>query len=80
MFDQNRFLVGFGLNYNNTIRLELGYMNQIFFKSPDTEGGLSRMNHTIRITLTTDLPFKRKEHVKHTILFKLEYLFTRHSI
>nr|WP_198999620.1 DUF2490 domain-containing protein [Flavobacterium sp. ASV13] len=60
--DQNRFYLGtaYSLDKRREIRLELGYMNQIFWKSPDTESGLSRMNHTFRITLTTDLPFKRK--------------------
>lgn len=61
--DQNRLYLGtaYSLDKRREIRMELGYMNQIFFKSADTESGLSRMNHTIRITLTTDLPFKRKE-------------------
>ncbi len=27
-FDQNRFIVGLGINYNNIIRFETGYMNQ----------------------------------------------------
>ena len=47
VIDQNRFLVGFGLNYNNTIRLELGYMNHYITSS--TASNL--MNHTVSISL-----------------------------
>lgn len=45
--DQNRFLVGIGLNYNNAIRLELGYLNHFITSStaPDL------MNHTVSISL-----------------------------
>jgi hypothetical protein len=59
--DQNRLYLGtaYSLDKRREIRLEVGYMNQIFWKSPDTESGLSRMNHTIRVTLTADLPLKR---------------------
>jgi hypothetical protein len=61
--DQNRIYLGgaYSLDKKREIRMELGYMNQIFWKTPNTVSGLSRMNHTIRLTLTTDLPFKRKE-------------------
>jgi len=47
LIDQNRFLVGFGFNYNNTIRLELGYMNHYITSS--TASNL--MNHTVSISL-----------------------------
>jgi len=59
--DQNRFYMGsaFSLDKKREIRLELGYMHQSFWKSPETENGKSRVNHTIRITLTTDLPLTR---------------------
>ncbi len=47
VIDQNRFLVGFGLNYNNTIRLELGYLNHYLTSS----SGNDVMNHTVSISL-----------------------------
>ena len=47
VIDQNRFLVGFGLNYNNTIRLELGYMNHYVTSSSASD----LMNHTVSISL-----------------------------
>jgi hypothetical protein len=60
--DQNRFYLGsaYSLDKHREIRMELGYMNQSFWKSVDTEEGRSRVNHVIRITLTTDLPLKHK--------------------
>jgi hypothetical protein len=45
--DQNRFFVGIGLNYSNTIRLELGYLNQCITSSSDSD----MMNHTVSISL-----------------------------
>jgi len=50
-FDQNRFLVGLGLNYSNNIRFELGYMNQ--FVNPDN--GNAKMNHVISFSLHQNL-------------------------
>ena len=47
VIDQNRFLVGFGLNYSNTIRLELGYLNHYITSS----AGSDLMNHTVSISL-----------------------------
>lgn len=47
LIDQNRFLVGFGLNYSNTIRLELGYLNHYITSST----GSDLMNHTVSISL-----------------------------
>lgn len=47
VIDQNRFLLGFGLNYNNTIRLELGYMNHYVTSSSASD----LMNHTVSISL-----------------------------
>lgn len=47
VIDQNRFLVGFGLNYNNTIRLELGYLNHYL----TTLSAPNIMNHTVSISL-----------------------------
>jgi hypothetical protein len=47
VIDQNRFLVVFGLNYNNTIRLELGYLNHYITSTSSND----LMNHTISISL-----------------------------
>ncbi|MEO0046207.1 MAG: hypothetical protein RL705_1398 [Bacteroidota bacterium] len=49
--DQNRFLIGLGLNYNNNIRLELGYLNHFVTSSFSDDV----MNHTISISLIQNL-------------------------
>jgi hypothetical protein len=54
LIDQNRFLVGLGLNYNN-IRLELGYMNQ--FITSSTSNNI--MNHTVSISLLQNLDLQK---------------------
>lgn len=54
--DQNRFLVGLGLNYKNNLRLELGYMNQYVTSSY----GNDAMNHTISVTLFHNLDFQKR--------------------
>lgn len=54
-FDQNRFLVGLGLNYNNNIRLELGYMNHYITSS----SGNDAVNHTISISLLQNLDLQK---------------------
>ncbi len=51
LIDQNRFLVGLGLNYNNNIRLELGYMNHFITSTSAT----NVMNHTISVSLLQNL-------------------------
>jgi hypothetical protein len=53
--DQNRFLVGFGLSYNNNIRLELGYMNQFVTSSY----GDDVMNHVVSISLFQNLDLQK---------------------
>lgn len=62
LVDQNRLYLGgaYSLDKHQEIRMEVGYMNQSFWRSADTESGRSRINHTIRLTLTTDLPMKHK--------------------
>lgn len=52
-FDQNRFLVGFGINYENTIRLEIGYLNH--FVTPSQ--GNYTMNHNISMGITHNLNY-----------------------
>ncbi|MGL2966564.1 DUF2490 domain-containing protein [Flavobacterium sp. XGLA_31] len=55
IFDQNRFLIGMGLNYNNNIRLELGYMNQ--FVNANSKADV--MNHNIFISLIQNLDLQK---------------------
>lgn len=55
VIDQNRFLIGLGLNYNNNTRLELGYMNQFVTSS----AGNSVMNHTVSISLLQNLDLQK---------------------
>lgn len=61
--DQNRLYFGgaYALNLKRELRIELGYMHQSFWKSADTDKGKSRVNHTIRLTVTADLPLKHTE-------------------
>lgn len=55
VIDQNRFLVGLGLNYNNNIRLELGYMNQFVTSSSANDV----MNHTVSVSLFQNLDLQK---------------------
>ena len=55
ILDQNRFLIGLGLNYNNNIRLELGYMNQFVTSS----SGNDVMNHTVSVSLLQNLDLQK---------------------
>ncbi|HQW69350.1 MAG TPA: DUF2490 domain-containing protein [Flavobacterium sp.] len=50
-FDQNRFLVGLGLNYNNNIRIELGYLNHYITSS----SAQNLMRHTVSVSLIQNL-------------------------
>ena len=62
LLDQSRTYGGFGMNLDKSKEwhLELGYMYQPNFAgSPDTYEK-SRINNALRITLTSDAPFKRK--------------------
>lgn len=61
LIDQNRIYLGaaYALNAKREMRIELGYMNQSFWRSPETQSGRSRVNHTIRLTFTKDLPFSQ---------------------
>nr|WP_294777929.1 DUF2490 domain-containing protein [uncultured Flavobacterium sp.] len=53
--DQNRFLIGLGLNYNNNIRLELGYLNHYITSSFSDDV----MNHTVSISLIQNLVLQK---------------------
>jgi hypothetical protein len=56
LLDQNRFLVGLGLNYNKNIRLELGYMNHFITSTSAT----NVMNHTISVSLIQNLDLQKQ--------------------
>ncbi len=49
--DQNRFLIGLGLNFKNNTRFELGYLNHYVTSSSTTDV----MHHTISISVSQNL-------------------------
>lgn len=51
--DQNRLLIGFGINYEDTIRLEVGYLNH--FTTPSS--GNNIMNHNVSMSITHNLDY-----------------------
>jgi hypothetical protein len=53
--DQNRLLVGVGLNYKSSLRLELGYMNQFVTSSY----GNDAMNHTVSVSVFHNLDLQK---------------------
>ena len=53
--DQNRFLVGLGFNYNNNVRLELGYLNHFITSSTSN----NVMNHTVSVSLLQNLDLQK---------------------
>jgi hypothetical protein len=56
LLDQNRFLVGVGLNYNKNIRLELGYLNQYITSASSNDV----INHTVSISLIQNLVLQKE--------------------
>ena len=50
-FDQNRFLIGVGFNYKNSIQFEVAYMNQLI----NSQSTNDIMNHAISLTLYQNL-------------------------
>lgn len=56
-FDQNRFLVGVGFNYKNSIQFEVAYMNQLINTPSDT----NIMNHIVSLTLYQNLILYREK-------------------
>ena len=56
-FDQNRFLIGFGINYENTIRLEIAYLNHLVTPSI----GNDIMNHNVSMSITHNLNYTNKK-------------------
>ncbi len=55
LIDQNRFLVGVGLNYNKNSRLELGYLNHFISSSASNDV----MNHTISLSLIQNIVLQK---------------------
>ncbi len=60
VLDQNRAYAGliFYLDQKRLWRLETGYMYQSTFNSADDASGRKRINHTLRMTITSDAPFR----------------------
>lgn len=56
-FDQNRFAVGIGFNYKNSIQFEITYMNQLI----NSASGNDAMNHTLSLTLFQNLILYREK-------------------
>lgn len=52
-FDQNRLLIGFGINYEDITRLEVGYLNHLV----TPEIGNNIMNHNVSMSITHNLDF-----------------------
>lgn len=52
-FDQNRFMIGFGVFHDKKTRLELGYLNQ--FLNPNS--GPNVMNHILQVSVQQNLDF-----------------------
>lgn len=61
ILDQNRLFAGIGINLdkNKLWRLEMGYMYQPVFKTSVDVEGKSRVNHALRVTVATDIPFAK---------------------
>ena len=56
-FDLNRLLIGFGINYENTIRLEIGYLNHLV--TPNS--GNDKMNHNVAMSITHNLNYSNSK-------------------
>jgi Protein of unknown function (DUF2490) len=54
--DQNRAYGALGINTGGESRLEIGYLHQYLPRS----SGATRHNHTLQLSLSSDLPFRRK--------------------
>lgn len=56
-FDQNRFNIGIGFNYKNSIQFEITYMNQLI----NLSSGNDAMNHVFSLTLFQNLILYREK-------------------
>jgi hypothetical protein len=62
ILDQNRAYAGlvFSLDKRQRWRLEVGYMNQWYWHSVEIQEGLKRINHTLRLTIVVNAPFRSR--------------------
>ena len=58
VFDQNRAYAGFGYQLNNACNVQLGYLNQLVFKS---DGVRVENNHTLQASLFYNIDFRKKD-------------------
>jgi len=58
IFDQNRAYLAFGFKIPKLGRIEIGYLNQLIFKS---DGIKVENNHTLQIALVSTIPFYKKK-------------------
>ncbi len=56
-FDQNRFLIGVGFNYKNSIKFEVAYMNHLINSATTNDA----MNHVVSLTLFQNLILYREK-------------------
>jgi Protein of unknown function (DUF2490) len=62
ILDQNVAYAGlvFNLDKRRRWRLETGYMNQWYWNSAETQEGLKRINHMLRVTIVLDAPLRSR--------------------
>lgn len=58
VFDQNRLYAAFGYRFPKLGRLEIGYLNQLIFKS---DGVKVENNHTLQVGLFSSIEFRKKK-------------------
>ncbi|MCA6363581.1 MAG: DUF2490 domain-containing protein [Bacteroidetes bacterium] len=58
VFDQNRAYAGFGYQLNPSCNVQLGYLNQLIFKS---DGVRVENNHTLQVAFFCNLDFRKKD-------------------
>jgi hypothetical protein len=68
----------FNLDKRRRWRLEIGYMNQWYWRSAETQEGLKRINHRPRVTMALDAPFRIRSRQKPAS-FSLDEVMTKVS-
>jgi len=76
ILDQNRAYAGLGMNLDKDKewRIEIGYMHQPNFSSSVDTDNRSRLNHALRVTVTSDVPFRRLYSRKNKMMKELKKL------